>query len=268
MARIVLAFCVMSSIIGIVFAQSTPPPAKDASDAVFLLTIYEREPGANGQFHGDGFGTGFFISPDGTGLTASHVVYAAAHYPNKYRLLAIVDKEFYDATVVCSSTLPYDAMVGDPNQGGVPLTRDVAEVKLAPTTAFEGRKDELYLLYKDGTKLTWATAHKDALPVFAYLTIGGAANVGSSTHVRVVGFGVISAIPRKWTSEGQVRETWSGRDGTPLFSIESSNPAQPGDSGSPVLNDQNQVVGLWAWHSYNKPMGFAQRSSAFERPCP
>lgn len=61
---------------------------------------------------------------------------------------------------------------------------------------------------------------------------------------------------------------WTARDGTQLFDVTSRNPAVPGDSGSPVLNDAGEVVGLWAWHYYAHPdTGTAQRSDVLRNPC-
>ena len=243
--------------------QSPVLPA-EPGDAVFQVVTYDREPGADGGFHGHGFGTGFFISADGTALTASHVVYRVATDPKKYRLLAVMGKEFYDARVVCASKLPYDPTTPDTNRAGIPATRDVAKITVSPSSAFEGRKDTLYYQLKNGDRLEWAKAHTEAVPVFAFLTIGE--NLG--IHVRIIGYGAISALPYKWTAEGSVSETWTARDGTPVFDVTSQNPAVPGDSGAPVLNDRNEVVGLWAWDYYNRPgTGTAQRSAVLTNPC-
>ncbi len=98
MARILLA-----SLLCLVLIVPVAAQAPDPADAVFLLVNYSREPEKDGQWHGHGLGTGFFISSDGTALTASHVVYPTAMHPDIYRLLAVVGKEFYDAAVVCST---------------------------------------------------------------------------------------------------------------------------------------------------------------------
>jgi hypothetical protein len=239
-------------------------PAEKPEDAVFQVVTYDRGPGSDGIFRSHGFGTGFFVSPDGIADTASHVTYLAATQRQKYRLLAVVDNEFYDAAVLCASKLPYDPTKPDTLRQGVPFTRDVAQIKLTPSTAFEGRKDTLYYRMKDGTQLEWAKAHTGPLPQFPYLTVGG--NVGQ--HVRIIGYGAISALPYRWTVEGQVSRLWRGRDGTEVFDITSRNPAVPGDSGAPVLNDAGEVVGLWAWHYYMRPdTGTAQRSSVLTKAC-
>lgn len=239
-------------------------PSVDPSDAVFQIEVLDRQPGSDGHMHGHGYGTAFFISGDGTAITASHVVYRPFHDPEKYRLIAIVGKEFYDANVICASKLPYDPTQPDSNKVGVPYSRDVAEIKLAPSTMPKGHR-RFFFKAKSGEEITIATAHTDTLPIFPFLTIGG----HPDHQVRVLGFGGISPLPYKWASAGHVVRTWSSsHDGTPLFDIQSPNPAVPGDSGAPVLNDHNEVVGLWAWHYYNKPdTGTAQGSTVLKAIC-
>jgi V8-like Glu-specific endopeptidase len=259
---------ILLTIVPPVSGQS-PGPIEDPSDAVFQVVTYDREPDKDGDFRAHGFGTGFFISPDGTALTASHVVYLAAHDPARYRLLGVVGKqgrrEFYDVKLICSTKLPYDPSKSDTNQAGVPYTKDVAEIKLEPSTAFEGRKETLSYLLTDGTRLAWAKAHTGALPPFPFLTVGGS----PERNVRVIGFGAISPLPYEWTADGNVGRFWTARDGTPLFDVVSQNPPQPGDSGSPVLNDKNEVVGIFAWRYYQKPdTGTAQGNTILIRPCP
>lgn len=236
----------------------------DPADAVFQIETMDRQPGSDGIMYGHGYGTGFFILGDGTALTASHVVYRAVHHPDKYRLIAVVGKEFYDANVTCASKLPYDPTQPDSNKVGVPYTRDVAQIKLAPSTMPEGHRRFFYKT-KSGEQITIATAHTGELPVFPYLTVGS----HPDQHVRVLGFGGISPIPYKWTVDGRVVKTWSSKiDGTPVFDIQSPNPAVPGDSGAPVLNDENQVVGLWTWHYYDRPdTGTAQDGAVLRSPC-
>jgi hypothetical protein len=258
---IVLAIAVLlGSPVGRAQGQS---PAGDPAAAVFQVVTLDRQPGSDGNYHGHGYGTGFFIAADGTALTASHVVYRAAHDPDKYRLIAVVGHEFYDATVVCSSKLPYDPTRPDTNKVGRPITRDVAEISIAPSTMPEGHREFLYRT-KDGQRIVFATAHLGPVPPVPFLTMGGAAQ----GHVRVIGFGGISPMPYRWTVEGQVDSRATARDGTPLFDVQSPNPAVPGDSGAPVLDSENRVVGLWAWHYYDRPdTGTAQAASALTPPC-
>ncbi len=244
-----------------VFGQAGSAP-EDPGSAVFQVVTYDHEPDTDGNFHGRGFGTGFFISNDGMALTVSHVVYQVVHDPSKYRLLAVIGKEFYDATVICSSRLPYNPTFT--NREGVPLTRDVAKIKLSPSTAFEGRKDTLYFLLKDGSRLEWAKAHAEALPEFPVLPI----SERLEQHVKVIGFGAISALPLKWTTDGELVRTYAGQDGTPVFDMTFRIPPQPGNSGSPVLNDKNEVVGMWAWSYQKEPTkGVAESSAVLMNPC-
>jgi len=262
-ARILLVITVLL-VSPVRWAQGQSPPAADPSDAVFQLSVLDRQPASDGIYHSHGYGTGFFIASDGTALTAAHVVYRVAHDPEKYRLNAIVNKEFYDATVVCASKLPYDPTRGDPNKVGVQITRDVAEITLAPSTMPEGHR-VFYYKTKAGERIVIAAAHLDPLPPFPFLAIGGTAQ----GHVRIIGFGGISPIPYKWTVNGDVVRSWASRsDGTELFDVQSPNPAVPGDSGAPVLDEHNRVVGLWAWHSYSHPdTGTAQATNALTPIC-
>ncbi len=159
-------------------SQSVDPGA-----AVFQLINVDTTTGRPGVT-----GTAFVIAADGTALTNSHVVYPAAHHPERYRLLALVGQEFYSASVVCASTLPYDP-TQPPPATGVPLGRDVAEIQLGPSTfpfATWGYR------FADGAVLTTGTAHRGALPVFPALTVGGGPTPGG--HVRVTGFGHRSPI--------------------------------------------------------------------------
>lgn len=246
-----------------VMGQSSPEPSSaDPGDAVFQLEVFDRLSSSGGMMRAYEYGTGFFIAGDGTALTASHVVYRAVLAPEKFRLLAIVGKEFYDADVVCASKLPYDPTKNDPNQIGVSPARDLAEVKLAPSTIPEAYRR--LAINANGVEVTIATAHTDPLPTFPFLTIGSHPGV----HVRIMGFGGISPIPYKWTSDGQVVQSYAASDGTPVFDIVSHNPAVPGDSGAPVLDDHNQVVGLYAWQAYNPPdTGTAMEGSVLKTPC-
>lgn len=263
MPRLTLVLILTSAFIAAPMVTGQP---EDPADAVFQVVIMSNHQDSNHRYPQAGYGTGFLISADGTAITNSHVVYRVVHSPEDYRAIAIVGKEFYGATVVCASNLPYDPTkidnAGRVVGGGAITSKDVAEIKLEPsTTPYKGFDYRT----KDGQTIPLATAHSGPLPEFPFLSIGGM----PSGTVRVMGFGGISAIPYKWTATGQVDHTYTGKyDGTPVFDIEFQNPAVPGNSGSPVLNDQNQVVGLWTWHYYDKPtMGTAQPSSVLKAPC-
>jgi V8-like Glu-specific endopeptidase len=221
--------------------------------------MWSAQRGSDGHYHSQASGTGFFVKPDGTALTASHVVYEAVHDPEHYRLMAIVGHEFFDATVRCASRLPYDPTKPDPNSG-VLVSRDVAEIKLSPSTfPFKEREREIGAEW-----FVTATAHTDLLPDFPFLTIGG----NPQGHVRVIGFGHISPIPYKWTAEGRVDKYFHENE-TDFFDVRFVSPPQSGNSGSPVLDDQNRVVGLLVWlYTIHRDMAIAQAPSAFRNPCP
>ncbi len=247
-------------------APAVTGQSEDPSDAVFQVVVLSNHENSYHGYPQVGYGTGFLISSDGTAITNSHVLYRVVHSPADYRAIAIVGKEFYDVSIVCASKLPYDPTkidsAGRVVGGGSINSKDVAEIKLGPSTTPYKR---FSYRTKDGQIIPLATAHTGSLSEFPFLTIGGM----PTGTVRVIGFGGISAIPYKWSTTGQVGRNYTERyDGTPVFDIEFQNPAVPGNSGSPVLNDQNQVVGLWTWHYRDIPTkGTAQQSSVLKDPC-
>jgi V8-like Glu-specific endopeptidase len=233
-------------------------PAGDPSSAVFLLITARHLP--DGTWSSAGYGTAFFISPDGHALTNSHVVYRAQHDPEQYRLLAIVGHEFYSATIACASRLEYDPT--RPHPTGVTFGRDIAEIQLTePDLPFHRwvlRTDPPYEL---------ARAHEGALPAFPTLAFGRGAGQGEA--VTVIGFGHISPIPREWTASGMVsRDNIRLTDGARALEITFTAPAQPGNSGSPVLNDKHEVVGILTWYSkVRSDVGWAQRTDSVTPAC-
>jgi S1-C subfamily serine protease len=233
-----------------------PAGADDPAQAVFFLQVVPR---GDLSSQSTVYGTAFFISSDGTALTNSHVVYQAAHEPARYALLAVVDREFYSASIVCASQLAHDPTA--PASAG-PAVRDVAMVKLAPSTFPFPRWQ---LLLPNGHRLLTVSAHRAALPRFLHLTVAGRPSSGQ--QVRAIGFGHLFG-PQRQTMIGQVLEIGRAADGTEIFGIDFRDPTIPGNSGSPVLNPQNQVIGMWAWHSVNDAnIGMAISNSAFLVPC-
>lgn len=222
--------------------------------AVFeLLTMTEEA----GQDHSIAAGTAFFIDQDGTALTNSHVVYLAGHDPGRYRLLAIVGREFYGAAVVCASALPE----APPEPGAlVTIGRDVAEVRLTPS-AFRFQK--LAFLHSDVT----FTAHVSALPGFSARTLGADPKVGDL--VRIVGYGVAAGHHEEpveqWSAPGTVSRLENAPDGTPVFRFVSGNRPGEGGSGSPVLAGDGLVVGIYTWGG--SAFGAAISSSVLRRVC-
>lgn len=251
--------------LAMITGQVATGQAEDPSGAVFLLRTTDRD-AQDGKVQTYGYGTAFFISKDGTALTNGHVVSRVYKDPPKYRLLAIVGKEFYDVKLICAAVPPET-----PDGMGhmlMPMVRDIAKIQLIPSTAFDGKKDTMFYFPKSGDPIPLATAHQGSLPDFPYLPIGGQA----SGHVRIIGFGNISAIPHIWTADEQVENLFGNlngsQDGTPFFGLYSDNPATYGDSGSPVINDQNQVVGMMARLSaQDRRHGAAEASSVLLNPC-
>lgn len=233
----------------------------DPADAVFMLAMVREHSGAYEQI---GYATAFFVSADGVALTNSHVVYAALRDPEHHQLLAVVDKEFYSVEIVCASRLTYDPIKS--NEAPINPGRDVAEIRVVPAKL---PIDSLPYRVNVKEVLINPTAHRGSLPPFPFLTrtIKGHPQAGS--HVRAIGYGRVSSFPRKWTAQGLIREFWIADDGTETFDLEFSNPAQPGNSGSPVLDDHQQLIGILTWVSPDHSnLASAQSNDVLRRPCP
>ena len=234
--------------------EAQEPPQR----SVFALVVMQHEiQGRYQSYHSFARGTGFFIASDGTAITSSHVVYPVRTNPATYQLLAIVGREFYGATLVCASDLPYDPIK---QESGFPLSRDVAEIRVtSPTFPFDqlGYGNTLYV-----------SAHRGALPSFPALTL--AADPEDGDDVRILGFGYLkeAPLPYEWSASGTVSHMRFLPDGTRAFEVSMTRAAEPGHSGSPVLNTSDQVVGLWNWGSRSDPtLGIAVSSSALTPVC-
>lgn len=237
----------------VVRAQESP------SKSVFSVVVMEHanEGPYKSQYRAVSTGTAFFIAPHGTALTNSHVVYPVQAHPAQYRLLAIVGKEFYGATLICMSALPEDPRTKHPQ--GVMLSRDVAEIQVTPP---QFPFDEL-----EYGGIAYARAHQGPLPAFPVLALGTDPRVGDP--VRVLGFGRNeSPLPYEWSAEGSVSYLRGTPDGTPVFGISFAREAEPGHSGSPVLDSEDRVVGIYTWNSMSdRTRGTAISRSALEPAC-
>jgi hypothetical protein len=184
-------------------------------------------------------------------------VYPARQDPQRYRLLAVIGREFYSAAIVCANALPYKFGKDKPVLG-----RDVAQVKLGPS------RFSFTSFWLGGIE---RTAHLTRLPPFPALTVGGEPSPG--TAVRIVGFGLVTErIPVtpgvRWTATGTVDEVRAAPDGTLIFRVASTNRPRGGNSGSPVLDAEGRVVGMWTWNEDdNLAYGVAIAGSALRRPC-
>ncbi len=222
-------------------------------DSVFELFTYTKE----GK--GVARGTAFFIDPSGLALTNSHVVYRAQRDPEHYVLIAIVGKEFYGVEIVCASPLDVDPF--EVSKG--PVARDIAEIRLTiPSVEFS-----TWGILPGGGSGILARAHVGPLPAFPVLTLAGAPQ--EQGQIRVIGYGRTSQPTEKVVTTGKVTRASMAKDGTPVFEILSEERPERGSSGSPVLDDQNRVVGMYTWNDLqNAASGIAISSIALSRACP
>jgi hypothetical protein len=248
----------LAGILALVLAVvlSAPPGAlgEDTNpiDSVFEVFTYTK------AGKGVARGTAFFIDASGLALTNSHVVYRAQHDPGRYVLLAVVGQEFYGVEVVCASQL--DA---DPTESAKgPVERDIAQIRLVPPNA---EFAQWGILPGSGPRVL-ARAHIGPMPAFPVLALADGQAQG---QIRVVGY-VRSAQPtEKTVVTGTVTRSAFARDGTPVFEIESGDRPERGSSGSPVLDNQNRVVGMYTWNNLEKATsGIAISSVALARACP
>jgi hypothetical protein len=225
----------------------------DPSDSVFELFTYTRD--------GKGIarGTAFFIDATGLALTNSHVVYKAAHDPDHYVALAVIGREFYSVQIVCASPLEVDPF--EVSRG--PIARDVAEIRLAePDVSFSA-----WGILPGGGAHILARAHVGPLPAFPVLPLADAPH--EQGQIRVIGYGRSAQPMEKTVSNGTVTRTAVARDGTPVFEIHADDRPERGSSGSPVLDEQNRVVGMYTWNDIEDSLiGIAISSAALAHVCP
>ncbi len=249
---------------GLAIPQPTGGQNSGALDAVFMLVSVKRTGDTlHGHYQSAALGTAFFVSDDGTAITNSHVVYLAQRDPASYRLVAVVGKELFSVETICASPVTVDP--AQPAAEGTKLTRDVALVKVVP---FNLPTMDTWG-YKEGDNFVkLADVHRGPLPRFQALTVGDPPRVGDK--VRIVGYGFQSILihAQQWTADGTVASLGRLTDGTPAFLIESTLRPQKGNSGSPVLNEDDHVVGLWTWTIISHAdLSLAQANPAFEHPC-
>ena len=222
------------------------------ADGIFGLFTFTRQGRAVSR------GTAFFIDPGGLALTNSHVVYRAQHDPGNYVLVAIIRQEVYGAEIVCASTMDVDPIQTPKG----PVVRDVAEIRVTlPAIEFIPRG----VLEGQGPA-TPARARIGPLPIFPPLILGNGPQEGGV--VRIIGFGQGAHATERMVTRGTVTKLALAKDGTPVFEIKFPERPDRGSSGSPVVDDQNHVVGMYTWNeAANGVAGIAISSAALASAC-
>ena len=130
--RTLLAAAILGAILPLAPGESVKAQEAPQRSLVVVVVMEHVVQGPyQSGYYGVSRGTGFFIAPDGTAITSSHVVYRVRANPITYQLLAIVGREFHGATLLCASDLPYDPIK---QSTSIPPSRDVAEIQLTPST--------------------------------------------------------------------------------------------------------------------------------------
>jgi S1-C subfamily serine protease len=225
--------------------------------SVVQLWIMKHEMGgARPGYRSQAAGTAFLVGAEGRAVTNSHVVDLARASPRTFQIIVTAGNEFFSARIVCASALP--ARVGDLSVMG----RDVAMIQLVPPEM----PTEGPLSYGGIEK--WRP-HRGPMPQFPALRFGAPPAVGD--QVRVLGFGFRSGtiLPYEWSATGTVGVLGQTPDGTAIFAIHFDHEAEPGHSGSPVLNPQGEVVGMFTWFRPGDPTtGVAISRAALDPACP
>ena len=231
-------------------AQQSP------SKSVFLIVVMETTPQ---WYRAIQYGTAFFISAGGLALTAAHVIYPVVTEPKKYYLASIVGRDIYGVSLICATPLAKDYLEGKTEYSDEPR-RDFAEVQLEPPhLPFD-------TLQSKGAPL--AAAHRGPLPQFPALNLSSDIELGDA--IRILGFGRQQSgfVPYEWSGRGTVTRLAPAKDGAPLIVFTFDRSAQPGHSGSPVLNAKDEVVGLYNWANRSRTEGIAIASNELLHPCP
>lgn len=226
-----------------------------ARSVMQVWVIKHEVDGYQTRYRSETSGTAFLVGADGRAMTNSHVLDAARTSPRTFQIIATVGSEFFSARIICASALP--ARVGENSMVG----RDVAAIQLVPPE-----------IPTDGFSFAgiprWRP-HQGPMPRFAALRFGAAPAVGDP--VRVLGFGFRSGaiLPYEWSATGKVGLLGQAQDGTAVFAIKFDHEAEPGHSGSPVLNPQGEVVGMFTWlRPGDRTVGVAISRTALDPACP
>jgi V8-like Glu-specific endopeptidase len=263
MSRTLTALCcaaLVSLVLAPLASAQNGQAAAPANNSIILLQTITHTPDGV-HYRAVSYGTAFVVDPQGLAITNSHVVYTVQHDPAHYWLLAILGHEFYGARIVCASRLPDDPT--KPHAGGLTLSRDVAEIALTePAFPFAAWGERIA-----GTFSVLARRHEGPLPTFPSLALGPAPREGEA--ITVTGYSRLGPIPELYTLSGQVSHSDTLRtDGTPVFTMTFTSPPRPGGSGSPVLDAQGRVIGIFTWYGEYRPdLTTAQSASALAPAC-
>jgi hypothetical protein len=245
------------SAVAVIFALLLAIPAGSASAQpdphAAIVAIVTVDTTTN---RGAYLGSGFLVGSDGVVLTSAHVVWRALHDPARYHLLVAVGREFYSASVVCSTYLANWA----PGEPDLVAQRDIAVLKLAPSDF----SFSTYFFIKGDPAETFQ-AHTGPLPVFSVLPLADR-RPAPGTAVHSYGWSGVSGTAKPTSYRGRVDHSGHTQDGASVTALLPAADLR-GMSGSPILDAQERVVGQVFWGGGTARYEWATDVSELRHPC-
>lgn len=222
---IVLALALFSASPGVADSSTTPPTSPSPSTAVMIVF------GVDSHGFIVGWGTGFFVTPDGLAMTAAHVANMA---PTLYAALS--DGTLWTADLVCLGKIIRD-------HGTFDVSQDVAILRIGR----ESPNHDLQVRDLRGNPVVVAS-HTDLPFKVPGFLLPATPRLGET--IQVLGYGNVQGhMPaRPEIKQGTILALAEVND-THFYVLSFPVGHRPtgGDSGAPVLDAQDHYIGTYDW---------------------